>query len=471
MRRRSRATSKLANARSRKGKTLKAARHRSSSSADQETEVARLRRELDDAREQQAATADVLKAISRSTFDLKAILDTLAESAESVCEAANATIYLRDEDVAIIGAHFGPLGGMPIGTRRALNTNWLSGRAILEARTVHVADLSKSDEYPEGKETARLFGHRATLTVPLLRDETAIGGICVRRREARQFTDKQIALVQNFATQAVIAIENTRLLNELRQRTFDLTESLEQQTAMSEVLQAVGSSPGDLQPVLAAMLEKAVRLCDAKFGNIYCREGDRYKLAATLNTPPAFADYRMRSPIAVGATAPGRMLMSKEVIHTADLAAQQSYVERNPGTVAAVELGGVRTFLAVPIIKDDELIGALPSHAKKSVHSRKSRLRWSPTSPHRRLSPLRMRSCLMSCKSRSSSRPPLPMFCRSLVRRRASWSRFFRRCWKTRHASARLPSAIYFYVKATTFASLQVATHSPRTTSYGRQVR
>ena len=242
----------------------------------------RLRRELDEAREQQAATADVLKSISRSTFDLKAVLDTLAESAAAVCEALNATIYLRDEDFAIIGAHFGPLGGKPIGTRVALNINWLSGRAVLEARTIHVADLSKSDEYPEGKELARRFGHRTTLTVPLLRDQKAIGGICVRRREVRPFTDKQIAQVQNFAAQAVIAIENTRLLNELRQ-------SLEQQTATADVLRIISSSPGELESVFQAMLENATRICEAKFGTLFHFDGENFHPVATIQYAPGIA--------------------------------------------------------------------------------------------------------------------------------------------------------------------------------------
>src|SRR6516165_10434314 len=269
MRRRSRASSKPTKARSRKAKVPNAVRHSSSFASGQETEVVRLRRELDEAREQQAATADVLKSISRSTFDLKAVLDTLAESAAAVCEALNATIYLRDEDFAITGAHFGPLplGGTPIGTRQALNINWLSGRAVLEARTIHVADLSKSDEYPEGKELARRFGHRTTLTVPLLRDQKAIGGICVRRREVRPFTDKQIAQVQNFAAQAVIAIENTRLLSELR-------ESLDHQTATADILRVIASTPEDSNRALDTIAQTAAKMFDA--ANVHFRrvEGD-----------------------------------------------------------------------------------------------------------------------------------------------------------------------------------------------------
>ena len=181
------------------------------------------------------------------------------------------------------------------------------------------------------------------------------GTIAIYRQEVRPFADKQIELVKNFAAQAVIAIENARLLNELRQ-------SLEQQTATSEVLQVISSSPGDLEPVFAAMLENAVRICDAKWGNIHRWDGDALHLLATHNTPLAFAEARGRSPNYPGSDTAffGRVVATKTVAHVADAAAEQPYIERsNPAFVAAVELGGARTALAVPMLKENELIGAL----------------------------------------------------------------------------------------------------------------
>jgi GAF domain-containing protein len=183
------------------------------------------------------------------------------------------------------------------------------------------------------------------------------------RKEVRKFREKQIAVVKNFAAQAVIAIENARLLNELRQRTddlsqrtTDLTEALEQQTATSDVLRVISSSSGDLQPVFQAMLENAVRICGATFGNINSWDGEALHILAAQHTPPAFAEARRRLP--ARSTYMRRMVETKSVAHVADLAASEDYTAGNPGAVAAVELGGVRTFLAVPMFKEIELIGS-----------------------------------------------------------------------------------------------------------------
>ena len=155
-----------------------------------------------------------------------------------------------------------------------------------------------------------------------------------------------------------IAIENARLLSELRQRTADLSESLEQQTGTSEVLQVISSSPGDLQPVFASMLENAVRICDAKFGNIFRWDGDALHLVATNNTPPALAEARRRSPPTTRDPLIDRMVATKTVAHIPDLAAEPTYIkQRIPPLVAAVELGGIRTLLLVPMLKENELLG------------------------------------------------------------------------------------------------------------------
>ena len=235
---------------------------------------------------------------------------------------------------------------------------------------LHISDLTKGVAYKQRDPTTvvlvELGGARTLLVIPMLKDEELIGSISIYRQEVLPFTDKQIALVQNFAKQAAIAIENARLLNELRQRTNDLTErtadltqALEQQTATSEILQVIAGSSGDLEPVFATMLEKAVQICDAAFGNIYRWDGQAFHLTATRNTPRAFAETRRRSTVQPHPlAASGRMVATKTVMHVADLAADQAYVERIPETVAVVELGGVRTMLAVPMLKENELIGA-----------------------------------------------------------------------------------------------------------------
>src|SRR6516164_6376396 len=203
--------------------------------------------------EQQTATSDVLKVISHSTFDLQTVLDTLVESATRLCEAYDSVIFLRQGEQLNVRAHHGPIpldfAGYPIGR------GWVTGRAVVDGAPVHVHDLQASaQEFADGAEMAKRMGHRTILAVPLMRKNEAIGAIMIRRTEVKPFTEKQIELVTTFADQAVIAIENVRLFEAEQQRTRQLTESLEQQTATSEVLKVISSSPGELEPVFQTML-------------------------------------------------------------------------------------------------------------------------------------------------------------------------------------------------------------------------
>jgi signal transduction histidine kinase len=302
-------------------------------------------RELAEALEQQTATSEVLRVISSSPTDIQPVLDAIVASAARLCEARNADLWLREGEIGVCRVRSGPLIGFSVGHRQPLNRDWVTGRAVVEARTIHVPDLPNSDEYPQGREMARRHGHRATLAVPLLREGTAIGAILVRRPEVRPFTDKQIALVQTFADQAVIAIENTRLLNELR-------ESLQQQTATADVLKVISSSPGALTPVFDAMLQNAVSICGAKFGTMFRFDGDVAYVVAMLNLPPALDEYlrqRGRRQPAPGSDLE-KVLKLKQVIHTID-----SLETPNP----SARLAGARTCITVPMLKETELVGAI----------------------------------------------------------------------------------------------------------------
>ncbi len=222
--------------------------------------------ELAESLSQQTATADVLKVISHSAFDLQTVLQTLAESAARLCEAYDSGLFLRHGDKLQTKAHYGSIewdfAEWPI------SRDWVTGRAFVERKPVHVDDLSTAEEFPEGRAMALRMGHRTILAVPLLREDDAIGAITIRRREIKPFTDKQIELVKTFADQAVIAIENVRLFDEVQARTAELTESLAQQTATSEVLEVISSSPGELEPVFDAMLGERHAHLRGKIGRL-----------------------------------------------------------------------------------------------------------------------------------------------------------------------------------------------------------
>jgi GAF domain-containing protein len=226
-------------------------------------------------------------------------------------------------------------------------------------QVVHITDYSALPPQARGR-LGDLGGARTVVTVPMFKDNDLAGAIVIYRQEVRPFTEKEIELLQNFAAQAVIAIENTRLLNELRQRTTDLSESLEQQTATSEVLKVISSSPGEVEAVFQAMLESATHLCEAKYGNLYQFSDGAFQIVASHGPSPELALERLRGPPIHPApgTGLGRVLDTKEVVHITDVLTDPSYPHDNP-LCSAAERGGVRTLLAVPMIREAELVGAI----------------------------------------------------------------------------------------------------------------
>jgi hypothetical protein len=312
MRRRSKAGGEPAKSRRRKTVTLKRrnapkATRRQSSSAPQ-TPVARLTRQLQESLAREDATSEVLRVISSSPKDLKPVFDAILENATRICEAKFGNLQLYENG----GFRMAAMHNAPPEFTQAVakrETPYTPGvatptpmtRVMATKQLVHVRDMSEHSSYkrrdPGVVRLVELAGVRTVLVLPMLKEQELIGIIHIYRQEVRPFTDKQIELVQNFATQAVIAIENTRLLNELRQRTTDLTESLEQQTATSEVLKVISSSPGQLEPVFQTMLRNATRICDARFGSMLLREGDAYRRVALHNAPPKFAEYSKNAPV------------------------------------------------------------------------------------------------------------------------------------------------------------------------------
>src|SRR5262249_21382982 len=327
-------------------------------------ENTRLLNELRESLQQQTATADVLKVISRSTFELQPVLDTLIENAARLCAAEQGFIFKSDGEVYQLAADYNaPAGFREWVYHRAIRPGdgTVVGRVAVEDRTVQILDAQADAGWRAiNAQAPGISRVRTLLGVPMRREGLLIGAIAMWRTEGRALTDKELATVQPFADQTVIAIENTRLLNELR-------ETLQQQTATSEVLQVISSSPGELQPVFDAMLANATRICEAKFGTLYLRDGDIFHAASLHNAPPAFAeDYRKRGPIRPGpATVLGRLIRTKQVVHLADATREKAYIEGDPLFVTAVKLGSYRTILGVPMLRESELIGAIVIYRQK----------------------------------------------------------------------------------------------------------
>ena len=315
-------------------------------------------RDLTEALTQQTAISEILRVISSSPTDIQPVLATVAESATGLCEAFDAAIFLQDGGRLRLVEHRGPIPYGTVGEFTVpLVRGLVTGRAVLEGRTLHVADLhAEALEFPEGSESARQWGHRTALSVPLMREGNAIGAIVLRRTEVRRFTDRQVTLLQTFADQAVIAIENVRLFKELEARNRDLTETLEQQTATGEILSVISSSPTDVQPVFDTIAQSARQLCEAKFCFLYRFDGTLLHFAAHHGLPPEGVEYARRNyPMVPGqGSAAARSILNGAVEHIADVQADPDYAH-GPGA----KIVDYRSIAAVPMLRDGRPVGTI----------------------------------------------------------------------------------------------------------------
>jgi two-component system, NtrC family, sensor kinase len=306
-----------------------------------------------EAQEQQAATAEILRVISRSPTDIQPVLGTIATSAARLCESFDALIFRVDGDRLRLVAHH---GSIPLGTvgefTVPLDRGTLPGRSALDGRTIHVADLqAEAAEFPEGSEVAQRMGFRTALTIPLMREGIPIGVLALRRTEIRLFSERQIDLLDAFADQAVIAIENVRLFKELEARNADLTEALERQTATSEILKVISSSPTNVQPVFDAIVTSAVQLCRARIGAVFQFDGQMLHFVAHHNfTPAQLATLRSRHPRPPQRDAvSGRAILNQAVVQIEDVMVDPEYKSAT----------GWRSMVAVPMVREDKPIGVI----------------------------------------------------------------------------------------------------------------
>jgi GAF domain-containing protein len=317
-------------------------------------EVQAKTRDLSEALTYQTGSSNILSVIASSPTDVEPVLKAIVESACEICDANDAAVLLKDGEELRPGAHHGPI---PVLLEKwPIDRSSVTGRSVIDRVPVHIHDVLSQEgaELPLGQQMSRRDGFRSILSVPMLREGESIGAIALRRAEVHPFSDKQIALLQTFADQAVIAIENARLFNETR-------EALEQQTATSEVLKVISSTPGDLEPVFKSMLENATRICGANFGQMNLYEKGRFRPVANYNVPAAYTDWLTKQPPFQPhpQSGLGTVVRMKQVVHIGDVRALPAYLVGDSSVLALSNLARARSYFVVPMLKENELIGAI----------------------------------------------------------------------------------------------------------------
>jgi signal transduction histidine kinase len=314
--------------------------------------------------EQQTATAEILRVIASSPTDLQPVMEAVAENAARVCGATDSSIFRLEGDHLSMVALYGPLRrSLAIGDVVPVSRDTLGGRVVLDRRTIHLEDILAAEaEFPVTVARLRRTGSnvRTSVSTPLLREGTPLGVIIITRGpEVQPFSAKQIALLETFANQAVIAIENVRLFKELQARNAELAESLEQQTATAEILRVISTSPTDVQPVFDTIVRSAVTLCNGFFSTLYSFDGERLHVRAAHNVPPAtraVLEHVFETPARLGTSVVGRAVLERRVIHIRDAQTDPQAPEGLRRVTASI---GARSWVAVPMLREGDVIGAI----------------------------------------------------------------------------------------------------------------